>query len=482
MKFKVGVNRLRVRVLVAFFLALSTKFSLVQGQDLSKKYDQQELKSDIDSLIKFIEETHPDPYTRYPRDSFYRDISNVKRLITEHLSTLSFYQLIEPVIVKLQDGHTDLAMPLSEFYDLYPDPFKIPVKLKFSIEKPYISYQGPILADLDIPIPINAEILSINNISSKELVSSIIKMTSGESQEFRLALGSSFLQFHLKQLYNIDSSYSISYATNQGKKRIALDGIREKEYNRLKPRQSQTSPAQSPYSLKLIDSLNTAIIDFRKFEDMPSFLRFADSTFSLLKERKCDKVILDLRYNLGGDSDIGDEFLQYFVQSDFTQYTKVVTRYSRLQKERYINNANTDRDSSTYKEMMDKKNGSTEVEDYKLIKRKSLTNRFTGQLFVLTSPFTFSSAADFSQAVHHYKLGTVIGQQTGGLIVSFGDIITTQLPVTNMELTISHNLYYNIGAKETDFRGVIPDHHVEYRDALNFTMDLIKRENTLKNN
>ena len=220
MKFKVGVTRLRVRVLVAFFLALSTKFSLVQGQDLSKKYDQQELKSDIDSLIKFIEETHPDPYTRYPRDSFYRDISNVKRLITEHLSTLSFYQLIEPVIVKLQDGHTDLAMPLSEFYDLYPDPFKIPVKLKFSTMKPYISYQGPILPDLDIPIPVNGEILSINNIASKTIINDIMKMTSGESQEFRLAFGSSFFQLHLKQLYNIDSSYTITYASEIGRAHV----------------------------------------------------------------------------------------------------------------------------------------------------------------------------------------------------------------------------------------------------------------------
>jgi C-terminal processing protease CtpA/Prc len=131
--------------------------------------------------------------------------------------------------------------------------------------------------------------------------------------------------------------------------------------------------------------------------------------------------------------------------------------------------------------MMNKRNGSIEVEEYPLIKRKDFSNRFDGQLFVLTSPFTFSSAADFTQAIHHYKLGKVVGQETGGLTVSLGDIITTHLPVTNMELTISHNLYYNMGAKETDFRGVIPDYHVEYRDALKFTMDLIKQQ-TAKNN
>ena len=473
---------LRLLLQIKFFLVMGSAFCMVQAQDIPQKYDPQKLKSDIDSLVKFIEDTHPDPYYRYPKDSFYSDIADVKRQITKPLSTLSFYQLIEPVLVRLEDGHTDLAMPLSEFYTLYPNPFRIPVRLKFSVKKPYISYQGPILPDLDIPIPVNGEILSINNIASKTIINDIMKMTSGESQDFRLAFGSSFFQLHLKQLYNIDSSYTITYASGQGIKKIALAGISDKEFNARKPKESQAPPSQAPYSLRLVDSLNAAIIDFRSFEDKPTFLRFADSTFSLLKHQKVDTLIIDLRSNLGGDSEIGDEFLQYFVKSDFNQYAKVVTKYSSLQKERYKNNANTDRNSSAFEVMMNKRNGSIEVEDYPLIKRKNLSNRFDGQLFVLTSPFTFSSAADFTQAIHHYKLGKVVGQETGGLIVSFGDIITTHLPVTNMELTISHNLYYNIGAKETDFRGVVPDDQVEYRDALKFTLDLIKKQQTVTNN
>lgn len=477
MKSKVGITSLRLLLQITFFLVMGSTFCMVQGQDLPKKYDPQKLKNDIDSLVKFIEDTHPDPYYRYPKDSFYSDIADVKRQINKPLSTLSFYQLIEPVLVRLEDGHTDLAMPLAEFYTLYPNPFRIPVRLKFSVKQPYISYQGPILPDLDIPIPVNGEILSINNIASQKIADDIIRMTCGESQEFRLAFGSSFLQFHLKQLYNIDSSYTITYASGQGIKEIALAGISDKAFNARKSKESQAPPSQAPYSLRLVDSLNTGIIDFRSFEDKPSFQRFADSTFSLLKEQKVDKLIIDLRSNLGGDSEIGDEFLQYFVKSDLNQYSKVVTKYSRLQKERYQNNANTDRNSSAYEVMMNKKNGSIEVEKYALIKRKNLSNRFDGQLFVLTSPFTFSSAADFTQAIHHYKLGKVVGQETGGLIVSFGDIITTHLPATNMELTISHNLYYNMGAMETDFRGVIPDHQVEYRDALNFALNLMKLKN-----
>ena len=154
MKSIVGIASLRLLLKITFFLVMGSAFCMVQAQDIPKKYDPQKLKSDIDSLVKFIEDTHPDPYYRYPKDSFYSDIADVKRQITKPLSTLSFYQLIEPVLIRLEDGHTDLAMPLSEFYTLYPNPFKIPVRLKFSVNKPYISYQGPILPDLDIPLPV----------------------------------------------------------------------------------------------------------------------------------------------------------------------------------------------------------------------------------------------------------------------------------------------------------------------------------------
>jgi hypothetical protein len=187
---------LRLLLQTLFFLVMGFTFCMFQAQDIPKKYDPQKLKSDIDSLVKFIEDTHPDPYCRYPKDSFYSGIADVKGQINKPLSTLSFYQLIEPVLVKLEDGHTDLAMPLSDFYSLYPNPFRMPVRLKFSVKKPYISYQGPILPDLDLPIPVNGEILAINNISSQKIAEDIMKMTSGESREFRLAFGSSFLQFH----------------------------------------------------------------------------------------------------------------------------------------------------------------------------------------------------------------------------------------------------------------------------------------------
>ena len=62
---------LRLLLQITFFLVMGFAFCIVQAQDLPKKYDPQTLKNDIDSLVKFIEDTHPDPYYRYPKDSFF---------------------------------------------------------------------------------------------------------------------------------------------------------------------------------------------------------------------------------------------------------------------------------------------------------------------------------------------------------------------------------------------------------------------------
>jgi len=150
MKRRVGITSLILLLQITFFLVMGSAFCMVQAQDLHKKYDPQKLKSDFDSLAKFIEDIHPDPFTGTPKIRFTVTLLLSNGRSPSLYPLYLFYQLIEPILVKLEDGHTDLAMSLSEFYNLHPDPFKIPVRLKFSVKKPYISYQGPILPDLDI--------------------------------------------------------------------------------------------------------------------------------------------------------------------------------------------------------------------------------------------------------------------------------------------------------------------------------------------
>ncbi len=113
--------------------------------------------------------------------------------------------------------------------------------------------------------------------------------------------------------------------------------------------------------------------------------------------------------------------------------------------------------------------------DTTLIQLRENKNRFKGNTYLLTSHMTFSSAASFSWAFKYFKMGTVIGEETGGIAVCFGDIINQVHPNTKIEYSGSHKKFYHYGATESDTHGTIPDFTIPEKDALDFAMDLIMK-------
>lgn len=70
---------------------------------------------------------------------------------------------------------------------------------------------------------------------------------------------------------------------------------------------------------------------------------------------------------------------------------------------------------------------------------------------------TFSSASSFAWAFKEAGCGTVIGEETGGMSVHYGDIITFKLPNSGLAVNVSHKRFWLPGADENDIHGVIPD-------------------------
>jgi C-terminal processing protease CtpA/Prc len=227
------------------------------------------------------------------------------------------------------------------------------------------------------------------------------------------------------------------------------------------------------YSLILKKELKTAIIDFRYFNDEAKFKVFIDSTFDVIKKDKIENIIIDIRENGGGNSLVGDQLFKYISKEKFTQFGKTIIKYSQLQKDFYKVNCEDDSTNcETYNYLKKQENGKTEViENENLISPN--TNQFNGKIFLLTSLKTFSSASTFAQCFKNYKMGTIVGEETGGWIVAYGDKITTTLPVTNLTITISQKKFYTVGATDKDFHGIIPDIKINSENALDFTLKKI---------
>jgi len=81
---------------------------------------------------------------------------------------------------------------------------------------------------------------------------------------------------------------------------------------------------------------------------------------------------------------------------------------------------------------------------------------FNGNIFVLTGSQTFSAATDFAAMTKDLMIATIVGEETGGLASSYGDVLPLTLPNTGLRLGVSFKYFVRCGGFD-DKRGVIPD-------------------------
>lgn len=428
-------------------------FGIALGQT-PPKFSPKQLRQDVDSLAKYIQDTHPNPFYRYPKSLFLRDINRVKQSLTDSLTKIDFYLRIEPLLGHLEDGHTDMAFP-NDYYDF--NPFVFPYNVKFSTQKPYIVLESASTV-IKSQLPVGAEIISVNNIPAQKIINDAVRLNTGENRSFRAEYGASNFDFYLEALYKANGTYRIKYKSHGVLKSITIKGIRKNVLNELhkKEKTTETANADPVYGLKFWTQDHTALIDFRAF-DWDGFSKFLDSTFKELKQKNTQTLIINLMGNGGGDSDVGDEFFQYLLDTPFTQYAKILEKNSALLKKRLLQHREGKLLSKVDKALLAKPNGSVDTVYKETIAIRPNPLRFKGRVILLTDIKTYSSAADFAQCFKYYKRGVIIGQETGGLIKSYGDIVSANLPNTQLQLIISSKLYYNAGAGENDWHGVIPD-------------------------
>ena len=161
---------------------------------------------------------------------------------------------------------------------------------------------------------------------------------------------------------------------------------------------------------------------------------------------------------------VGDEFFQYISPVPFQQFGGVIVKVSERMKNYFLEHRNFNYpDSVGIRKSF--------VENLKELRENPL--RFDGNIVLLTSNFSFSSAAGFSWAFKHFEMGTIVGEETGGLAVCFGDVIPQLLPNSGLHIGVSHKKFYQFGATDENVHGTIPDYEVSAKEAMDFAIDLI---------
>lgn len=444
--------KIKVFTFVLLLTAALKVFS--QGNTMLSK---EQVIEDIDSLVYTISEVHPDMFSVCGQGEFFGMVSDLKQALPDSVSVCQLYLILQPIIVKLGDGHTSLWFPWDEVKD---NTLRFPLHVTPTRDnKLYVDFS------VDNKIPLGSEIIKINGVTVDEIFEKMMCYQSGETEAFRSQRVRDTFTELLFILYSADS-YDIEYK-EPGRRKILKATLGTCENHVLAEWEKKNLPSSSifddePYSFKVLPEKNVAIMDFNRCQDPEKMEAFADSMFRMLRDDNIRNLIIDVRRNGGGDTEVGDNLLKYLSPKPFYQFEMGAFRGTPTVK----NLADWPVNIGWYYH---------KIIDEELIQPKtSDEGHFIGNVYLLTSNRTYSAANSFSWAFKEFGIGKVVGEETGGVCVSFGEYVSYYMPNSHIQATISSSRVWQYGADEKNIHATYPDYRVPAEQALDKALKLCK--------
>lgn len=210
------------------------------------------------------------------------------------------------------------------------------------------------------------------------------------------------------------------------------------------------SGAGSP-PLTLYPEEKTAWFYYPSFQYSDSEKKRIAAVFAAINKAGVRDLIIDISDNGGGDTRIGDFILSHLTEKPFMNFSFVRQKISpeAVRILRYLGSEPGEL-SGRVGEILESTNTPSA--------HQRPADFYTGRTWLLVSGATFSSATDFAAVVRDYGLGKIIGWETGGVPVCFGEAIPLTLPYSSIQFSVSDKQFFGPKPRPGDnLRGVLPD-------------------------
>lgn len=428
------------------FILLCFLFAQCCFAQHSNKISVADAKTDINELLATIKSVHYNAFHKMEEHKIHEIKDSIySSWVSDSLSYRDFTKTGMQLASLMSNGHTsfDWQNPLL-FAQLKSSVF-LPVKVKMSKNGLVVtSSLSPLLKEGDV-------IFKINDLKAVTLFNDVMGLTGGLAS-FKEAVSEKLFPLYLFFFVIENDVFTIRMDT--GEERY-ITGINVQELFEF----IQSEIKAKNYTFEIIEE-NIGLLSYNKCEDYDAFSKFLDSTFQEISFHGINKLIIDLRYNSGGNSSLNDRLLSYLTQKKYRQSSG---RYWKVSKE-VKNKIENDSlwvdlfDSSFLSEYLESGNqGKLNKIDSSLTENPIPLNYFKGKHCFLIGPFTFSSANFLADAIKTFSLSTLIGESTGELTNDFGEQVEFQL--TNSKSYFFVPTTYDIGASKNDsiMTPVMPD-------------------------
>ncbi len=426
--------------IILLFLIFVLLFSVnVASQEITQK----EAKEDLHYLINRIEEVHPNIFFYLSEEDAENRIELLKNELNkkEEWSSIEIYRKFSPFLASFKDGHTRFEI-WNQFNQYYNNGGKvIPIDIKF-IGNQILLYKNYKQSDIDKDI----EILAINGIEIEKIIDTLVNRISYENKVFAYANIERLFPFYLWANFDFKEVYDLKLKkSNEEKVQIQLEGITQKEKNKQRERQFENWLLDFPVYKSAFLTINTFNGSLKD-----EFEKNMDAYFKEIDTRDIDNLFIDISENGGGNTDLARYLFEYIYNKPYNLFEEVKIKYSDYTAQQkfnffsniYYNIRKNEEDIIVFKS------------DEKVPEEKEF--RFNGNVYIITSNYTFSTAVDFAAMVQDYNAGKIIGKETGGLASTYGDVIQDKLPNSELNFGVSYKYFFRPAGFD-DGQGVKPD-------------------------
>jgi C-terminal processing protease CtpA/Prc len=307
---------------------------------------------------------------------------------------------------------------------------------------------------------------------------------SGEREDYRRTWlqgkGNDYFKVLLWILYGFKESFHIQYRQGEAISQAHLQGV---DSQTLKTIRESSFPSQPPWRYQRQKD-NIGLLTIKTFQaKAEEFQRFLGTSFKQIRKEGIEYLIIDLRGNRGGSSDLADKLLSYLSPKPFNVTPWIQIRVSRQAKDQFkqrvpglVRWLPVQNLSPRGRAVWKAKEGSVITFEEKPVKPKAEHQRYHGKIYLLIDEGTFSTAAILADVIHRHGMGTLIGRETGGLAgCTWGEPLFFETPHCDVRFSVAAMQFQQAEAlSDVNGQGVIPhfsvvnelSHTIQKNDAI----------------
>ena len=381
-----------------------------QAPDPAPVFDTIALQADLTFLQRQLLSKHPAPFMYCQQEELVRHFDSLRTCLRGPMSDLRFLAHITSLYPLLCDGHT-MFLPADE------DGAKryLPLDAVWLQDHLYIRSNGTV----DERLAPGTEIFAINNVPVAEVMDTLLmrQIRDGYNTTYPLWILNHWFKEYFRFSFGEPERFDLLVSTTQGNAHVMIDALAPDSIRANIVRNTTRAPTNEPaFGLRYGQGDSIAILTIPSFEKGSVSNAMIDAAFSELRQRKADRLILDLRSDQGGEPKYAKHLLAHLLNERFELVHKGPT------------------------------SGWT----------KPRPDPFTGTLLVLMDGGSFSVTGMVLSCLERHQRATFIGEEAGGnRTLLAGSPRHVRLPNTRINCYISTRLW-QLADSPNDGHAVLP--------------------------